>query len=135
MIQDLILSGLVDHYRVVCFDWPGFGYSQRPRTRIWTATTQATLFAKALHQLGVRNPVVFGHSWGTLVAIALAMQNDYTVRGSCLRPATIFRPFGWTSGSCQVRPGLPARRFNPTLRFRINTQPRNLFEEDLAPRA
>ncbi|MBV8505395.1 MAG: alpha/beta hydrolase, partial [Alphaproteobacteria bacterium] len=34
MIQDLILSGLVDrlaqHHRVVCFDRPGFGYSQRP---------------------------------------------------------------------------------------------------------
>src|SRR5437660_950687 len=54
MIQDLILSGLVDrlarNYRVLCFDRPGFGYSQRPRTRIWTATTQAALFAKALDQ-------------------------------------------------------------------------------------
>ena len=88
MIQDLILSGLVDrlahNYRVVCFDRPGFGYSHRPRTRIWTATTQASLFAKALHQLGVRNPVVLGHSWGTLVAIALALRSGYTVRGLVL---------------------------------------------------
>ena len=65
--SDLVLSGLVDrlaqNYRVVCFDRPGFGYSHRPRTRIWTATTQAALFAKALDQLGVRNPVVLGHSW------------------------------------------------------------------------
>jgi pimeloyl-ACP methyl ester carboxylesterase len=56
MIQDLIISGLVDQfakrYRVVCFDRPGFGYSQRPRTRIWTATSQAALFAKVLDQLG-----------------------------------------------------------------------------------
>jgi pimeloyl-ACP methyl ester carboxylesterase len=68
MIQDLVLSGIVDrlaqNYRVVCFDRPGFGYSRRPRTRIWTATTQAALFAKALGQLRVRNPVVLGHSWG-----------------------------------------------------------------------
>ncbi|MCJ9701741.1 MULTISPECIES: alpha/beta fold hydrolase [unclassified Bradyrhizobium] len=60
MIQDLVLSGLVDHlahnYRVVCFDRPGFGYSDRPRTRIWTP------IAKAFDQLGVRNPVVVGHS-------------------------------------------------------------------------
>ena len=38
MIQDLILSGLVDrlaqYCRIICFDRPGFGYSQRPRTRI-----------------------------------------------------------------------------------------------------
>jgi pimeloyl-ACP methyl ester carboxylesterase len=85
MVQDLILSGLVDrlakNYRVVCFDRPGFGYSHRPRTRIWTATTQAALFAKALDQLGVRNPVVLGHSWGTLVAIALALRSGYAVSG------------------------------------------------------
>ncbi|UPK30963.1 alpha/beta fold hydrolase [Bradyrhizobium sp. 195] len=88
MIQDLVLSGLVDrlaqNYRVVCFDRPGFGYSDRPRTRIWTATTQAALFAKALDQLGVRNPVVLGHSWGTLVAIALALRSGYAVSGLVL---------------------------------------------------
>jgi predicted alpha/beta-fold hydrolase len=50
MIQDFIISGLVDRLarrnRVVCFDRPGFGYSQRPRARIWTATSQAALFVK-----------------------------------------------------------------------------------------
>ena len=88
MIQDLVLSGLVDRlahdHRVVCFDRPGFGYSDRPRTRIWTPTTQASLFAKALDQLGVRNPVVLGHSWGTLVAIALALRSGYAVSGLVL---------------------------------------------------
>lgn len=97
MIQDLVLSGLVDHlarhYRVVCFDRPGFGYSQRPRTRIWTATTQANLFAKALNQLGVRNPVVLGHSWGTLVAIALALRSDYAVSGLVLASGYYFPTF------------------------------------------
>src|SRR5436190_11986117 len=42
MIQDFMISGLINrlspHNRVVCFDRPGFGYSQRPRWRIWTAT-------------------------------------------------------------------------------------------------
>jgi pimeloyl-ACP methyl ester carboxylesterase len=94
MIQDLVLSGPVDrlarNYRVVCFDRPGFGYSQRPRTRIWTATTQAGLFARALDQLGVRNPVVLGHSWGTLAAIALALQSDYAVSGLVLASGYYF---------------------------------------------
>lgn len=94
MIQDLILSGLVDrlarHCRVVCFDRPGFGYSRRPRTRIWTPATQATLFAKALDRLQVRNPVVLGHSWGTLVAIALALKSDYGVRGLVLASGYYF---------------------------------------------
>jgi len=38
MIQDFTISGLVDllaqNNRVVCFDRPGFGHSQRPRFRI-----------------------------------------------------------------------------------------------------
>jgi pimeloyl-ACP methyl ester carboxylesterase len=94
MIQDFILSGLVDRlahrHRVICFDRPGFGYSERPRTRIWTATTQATLFAKALDQLGVHNPIVLGHSWGTLVVIALALQSNYAVRGVVLASGYYF---------------------------------------------
>jgi pimeloyl-ACP methyl ester carboxylesterase len=102
MLQDLILSGLVDRlardYRVVCFDRPGFGYSQRPRSRIWTPTAQASLFSKALDQLGVRDPVVLGHSWGTLVAVELALQSDYPVTGLVLASGyyfPTFRPDFW----------------------------------------
>src|SRR3954454_25098960 len=47
MIQDFTISCLVDAFargnRVLCFDRPGFGHSQRPRSRIWTATSQAAL--------------------------------------------------------------------------------------------
>jgi pimeloyl-ACP methyl ester carboxylesterase len=54
MIQDFMISGLVDLLaqtsRVVCVDRPGFGHSQRPRFRIWTAVTQAALFVKALNR-------------------------------------------------------------------------------------
>lgn len=94
MIQDLTISGLVDllasQCRVVCFDRPGFGYSARPRSRIWTPTAQAGLFAKALDQLGVHNPVVLGHSWGTLVAVALALRHDYPIRGLVLASGYYF---------------------------------------------
>ena len=94
MIQDFIISGLVDRLahdnRVVCFDRPGFGHSQRPRFRIWTAAAQAALFEKALNQLGVREPVVLGHSWGTLVAVALSLRKDYPVRGLVLASGYYF---------------------------------------------
>ena len=94
MLQDLQISGLVDllarGHRVLCFDRPGFGHSQRPRSRIWTATAQAALFANALQQLGVRNPAVLGHSWGTLVAIALALRSDYPIRGIVLASGYYF---------------------------------------------
>ena len=99
MIQDFTISGLVDllarRNRVLCFDRPGFGYSQRPRLRLWTATAQAALFVKALNQLDVRNPVVLGHSWGALVAIAFALQNDYPIRGLVLASGYYFPTWRW----------------------------------------
>jgi pimeloyl-ACP methyl ester carboxylesterase len=99
MIQDFTVSGLVDRLarnnRVLCFDRPGFGYSQRPRSRIWTATAQADLFVKALDQLGVRDPVIIGHSWGALVAIAIAFQKEYRIRGLVLASGYYFPKWRW----------------------------------------
>jgi len=91
-MQDFMSSGL---NRVVCFDRPGFGYSQRPRFRIWDAAAQAALFVKALNQLGVRDPVVLGHSWGTLVAIAVSLRKDYLIRGLVLASGYYFPIFRW----------------------------------------
>lgn len=94
MIQDFSISGLVDllarRNRVLCFDRPGFGYSQRPRSRIWTPSAQAALFVKALKRLGIRDSVVVGHSWGTLVAVALGLRGDYSVRGLVLASGYYF---------------------------------------------
>ncbi|WFU75030.1 alpha/beta hydrolase [Bradyrhizobium sp. CB2312] len=94
MIQDFMSSGLVDllarRNRVVCFDRPGFGHSQRPRLRIWSAAAQAALLVKALEQLGIRDPVVLGHSWGALVAIALGVRKDYPIRGLVLASGYYF---------------------------------------------
>jgi pimeloyl-ACP methyl ester carboxylesterase len=94
MIQDFLICGLAEHLarrnRVLCFDRPGFGYSQRPRSRIWTPKVQADLFAKALEEIGVRDPVIVGHSWGTLVAVALGLRSDYPVRGLVLASGYYF---------------------------------------------
>jgi pimeloyl-ACP methyl ester carboxylesterase len=75
---------LVQTHRVIIFDRPGFGYSDRPRGRLWTATQQAELLHKALRQLGIERPVVVGHSWGTLVALALAERHQAETAGLVL---------------------------------------------------
>lgn len=79
LIQDFAVSGLMDlaasRYRVIAFDRPGYGYSDRPRNIRWTPEAQAALLHQALQRLGVERPIVVGHSWGTLVALALAL--DY----------------------------------------------------------
>lgn len=45
---------------------------------------------KALDQLGIRAPVVLGHSWGAFVAIALGVRKDYPVRGLVLASGYYF---------------------------------------------
>jgi pimeloyl-ACP methyl ester carboxylesterase len=83
MIEDWIVSGLFDELaktrRVIAFDRPGFGHSERPRSRIWTPAAQAALIAEALAELKVSKPVVVGHSFGTLVASALALNHRESV--------------------------------------------------------
>lgn len=87
MIQDFLVSGIVDElakrYRVIIFDRPGYGYSSRPRG-LWTPRAHATLYEKALERLGVSKAVVLGHSWGSLVAVALALQAPGLVRSLVL---------------------------------------------------
>lgn len=79
MAQDFDISGVLDlaaqKYRAIAFDRPGYGYSERPRTTLWTPQAQARLFHRALKRLGVVQPIVLGHSWGALVAVAMGL--DY----------------------------------------------------------
>jgi pimeloyl-ACP methyl ester carboxylesterase len=88
LLQDLTLSGVVDaaasKFRVICFDRPGFGHSTRPRTTTWSPERQAQLLSTALRTLGVDRAFVLGHSWGTLVALAMAARKSELVSGLIL---------------------------------------------------
>lgn len=88
LLQDFEVSGVLDraaeHHRVIAFDRPGFGYSDRPRSTIWTPAAQARLIARALSELGVGPAVVVGHSWGALVALAMALDHADRVAGLVL---------------------------------------------------
>jgi pimeloyl-ACP methyl ester carboxylesterase len=88
MAEDFQLSGLSEAlaagHRVILFDRPGYGYSDRPQTRKWTAMEQAKVLHQATQQLGIERPIVLGHSWGTLVALAWAIQYPADVRALAL---------------------------------------------------
>lgn len=88
MIEDFATSGLMERlaarHRVVAFDRPGYGHSERPRDRVWTPQAQAALLAEAFLRLGIDRPIVVGHSWGTLVALAMAFDRPQGVRGLVL---------------------------------------------------
>jgi pimeloyl-ACP methyl ester carboxylesterase len=83
MIQDFDTSGLLaaaaQRYRVIVFDRPGYGYSDRPRSTVWTPAAQADLLHAALAKIGVSRAVVLGHSWGASVAVALGLRHPQSV--------------------------------------------------------
>lgn len=87
-VADLLIEG----HRVIIFDRPGFGFSERPRGHLWTAHQQAELLHQALKQLGVERPVVVGHSWGAIVALELASHHQTNTAGLVLLSGYYF----WT---------------------------------------
>jgi pimeloyl-ACP methyl ester carboxylesterase len=94
MVEDFVLSGLVReaarNYRVIAFDRPGYGHSERPRRFRYGAAAQAELVRKALQALDVHRPIVLGHSWGTLVALALALEHPQVPRSLVLASGLYF---------------------------------------------
>ena len=64
-------GALSDGRRVTAVDRPGHGLSRRPRF-VGTPRDQAGQIAAGLDRLGVGPAVVVGHSFGALVALALA---------------------------------------------------------------
>ncbi len=94
MIEDMLSSGLVDRlarrHRVVVFDRPGFGYSERPRTRIWTPMAQARLLRQAILRLGIGEATILGHSLGAQVAVSLALIDPAMVRSLVLASGYYF---------------------------------------------
>jgi pimeloyl-ACP methyl ester carboxylesterase len=121
MVQDILASGLVERlaplHRMVIFDRPGFGHSRRPRGRIWTPGAQARVLLEAFDRLGVDRPVVVGHSWGTLVALALALRYPRAVR-SLVLVSGYYNPTFRLDVPLLAPPGLPV--IGPLLRWSIS---------------
>jgi pimeloyl-ACP methyl ester carboxylesterase len=88
MIGDFVSSGITERiaagHRVIAFDRPGFGFSERPRGRRWGPSEQARLLLQAFALLRITRPIVVGHSWGALVAMALALEGPERVAGLVL---------------------------------------------------
>jgi pimeloyl-ACP methyl ester carboxylesterase len=76
------VNRLKKNYRVILFDRPGLGWTDRLpgatgqfNTSFETPYAQADLLHAAALQLGVRTPIVLGHSFGGAVALAWALHH------------------------------------------------------------
>jgi pimeloyl-ACP methyl ester carboxylesterase len=106
-VADLLLRT----HRVIIFDRPGFGHSERPRGKVWTAIRQADLIHDALLQLGVERPVVVGHSLGTIVALALAERYQADIAGLVLLSGTLLDTTSRRAAGCSRRAAGARRHF------------------------
>ncbi|QJD58945.1 alpha/beta hydrolase [Pseudomonas sp. gcc21] len=88
MTDDFLISPFLEmaaeRYRVIVFDRPGYGYSERPRSTVWGPVTQAALFQEAFRKLDIDQPLVLGHSWGAMVALALGLDFPWSIKGVVL---------------------------------------------------
>lgn len=72
-------------FRVIAFDRPGFGWSDRlTGSAMATPQAQASAIAEALTRLGTGPALIVGHSWAGALATALALDHPAAVAGLVL---------------------------------------------------
>ncbi|MDA7424142.1 alpha/beta fold hydrolase [Thalassococcus lentus] len=74
-----LVDKLARDYRVVAFDRPGLGYTDRMDPKGTTIVQQAGLLSKAAEELGMDHPIVLGQSYGGSVALAWAVHHPENV--------------------------------------------------------
>ncbi|WP_375466314.1 alpha/beta fold hydrolase [uncultured Methylobacterium sp.] len=75
------VPGLARHFRVLAVDRPGHGLSARARGIDASPWRQAELIRAAAQSLGLRRPVILGHSFGGAVALAYGLRFPDEVAG------------------------------------------------------
>ncbi len=70
-----LVRRLEDRYRVIVFDRPGLGWSDSAGDAGVSPLVQADILRAAAATLGVRRPVVLGHSYGGAVAMAWGLRD------------------------------------------------------------
>ncbi len=83
------MDRLTDRYRVIVFDRPGLGFTDRTDEKYDSAFTneaegpqeQAALLQAAAAMIGADNPIVLGHSYGGSVALAWALNHPDNIAG------------------------------------------------------
>ncbi|NNE86996.1 MAG: alpha/beta hydrolase [Silicimonas sp.] len=115
---------LADQFRLIIFDRPGHGWTQQidpEHDDAWTSQSdspraQARHLAEAARALGVKNPLVLGHSFGGAVAMGWALEAEAAgiliLSGATMPwPGSIdwqYKVLGSPLGSALVPPLVPA---------------------------
>lgn len=68
-----VVEALEDEYRLVLLDMKGHGLSDRPRDEMYGAQDHARAVRGLIDYLGLKNVVIVGHSFGSVVGLAAAL--------------------------------------------------------------
>lgn len=79
-----IMPALARNHRVIAFDRPGYGYSERPAGEWPDPSAIASLLLDASQQLGIDKPVIVGHSWAGSVVMSALVKMPQRVSGGVL---------------------------------------------------
>ncbi len=79
-----LVPHLFQHHRILAFDRPGHGYSERPAGPWPDPATQAGYLHAALKELGVRRPLLVGHSWSGSLVLAYLLNYPADAAGGVL---------------------------------------------------
>ncbi len=80
---------LAADHRVIAVDLKGFGWTSRPEGD-YSAAAQAQLVWHVLDKLGVADVAIVGHSWGSSVALAMAVAHPERTRRVALYDAYVY---------------------------------------------
>jgi pimeloyl-ACP methyl ester carboxylesterase len=70
-----LVDKLSDEFRVIAVDRPGSGYSVRPDDAPAKLSAQADTLAKFMRALGMKQPLLVGHSLGGALSLAIALNH------------------------------------------------------------
>ena len=124
---------LSDRYRVIAFDRPGHGWSERIAGEAAASPVrQAAIIRDALGRLGVERAIVVAHSWAGSILPNLALDHSDVVAGTVyLAPVT----HPWPGGGIAWYFGPAARSWLGWLMTRTVTTPAGVLALDAVTRA
>ena len=64
-----------ENHRITIIDFPGFGNSEEPK-EAWTIDKYSLMLEDFVKQVGIKKPIVMGHSFGGRVAIRYSARNN-----------------------------------------------------------
>ena len=63
-----------DRFRITILDFPGFGFSEEPKDA-WNIKDYADMLSEFIDEVGIKKPIIMGHSFGGRVAIRYSAEH------------------------------------------------------------